>query len=748
MMNSMMDFSSSQGFVLTLVILISSIVSFLVTNVTSCDPGTDEKNLSRGDYENMARSALQFVQHIEVNEVYLCGKKKGNTFMENIFLSTMSRGYIYFLPCDEKKLKDHSKYTRISKINFADAAGDSVAKHSTYLPTIIQVIQCEEMQTAVKQAQYYSSLTQGRVINIIIGANLPRNTVFDPGIATWYEAHYNQSKQEVVVFESFLFEDSGSALSVHVGSWTKDQLQIFHETGIGPLDFQGHSINVVAFPVLPYVIRAPDCVDQDQPHLVLPSNNCSISQQVQLLDNSSPKVPYTGYLIEVLHTISRVLNFKINLTITKPNNSIFGNLQTNGIATGLAGYLQRKEVCIALAPFTMTKERHDFMDFSQLIDHGSQVLYVRTNSSSQDLGWFTYTSGFHWLCYMALLGLISIFSIGLALIARAQPYEDEHFCLLGNVFFLLFSCLMQQGSWILPRTVLSQYVLILFWFASIVIYAHYSGIIFSSLTVARDTLPFGDLMDAMNNKDWKIGLVKGTTVPDILKATKYKEISNRLETDPSLFVDTDIQGVDRVLNEERFALFHEKPTSEAIINGNCNITQIPGEYLAGYLHLGFLKNLPFSRVIDNEIMKANTGGLLDRLKKLWWGQQSSCQVALPYKPLEINDIFTAFLVMAVAWIISITFLVLEMLHYHYLKARMMHNTDNDVNHIRIETPRKDNITYHSDNYNYFDPDRSIATATSTLSKRTISTPQRELTLRALDEYIMSGQNRNILQITH
>lgn len=57
----------------------------------------------------------------------------------------------------------------------------------------------------------------------------------------------------------------------------------------------------------------------------------------------------------------------------------------------------------------------------------------------------------------------------------------------------------------------------LFWFTSVVLYASYTAILTSFLTVSTVTPPFTTLDEAVSAPGWKIGLLKGTATPKILQ---------------------------------------------------------------------------------------------------------------------------------------------------------------------------------------------------------------------------------------
>ncbi|XP_066961695.1 glutamate receptor ionotropic, kainate glr-3-like isoform X2 [Macrobrachium rosenbergii] len=369
-----------------------------------------------------------------------------------------------------------------------------------------------------------------------------------------------------------------------------------------------------------------------------------------------------GYLIEIMEVLSNKLNFRVDLRSLPSHEATFGIDEGEGNFSGLVGYLQRKEADVALSALQMTKERAIVMDFTGAIAFSSYCLYIRSNATKQNIGWKTYVRSFQWTAWLAILLLLFVASVCLWVSVTRFQDEDPHFKKGANVTFILFSCIVQQGSWILPRTVRTQAILWLFWVASVILYASYTARLTSYLTVSTTRFPFTSLGGAVSAPGWRITLQRGTSVLNYIRrstAGVYGTIHEGIKNDPGLIVDDNYVGLHRILTEDYLVLLAEDVAMRYLIN-NCSVVQIPGSYLSGYLHTGLRKHLPYSGVINKELNKMSAGGILDRISKQWWTQTIPCSEPSAYTELGFTNILTAFLLLIAGCVMSLIFLLIEL----------------------------------------------------------------------------------------
>ncbi|KAK7069260.1 hypothetical protein SK128_020521 [Halocaridina rubra] len=312
---------------------------------------------------------------------------------------------------------------------------------------------------------------------------------------------------------------------------------------------------------------------------------------------------YKGFLIEIYNILASRLNFSMRLMILPSDESLFGIDEGDGTFSGLVGYLQRQEADLALSGFMMTESRLAVMDFSEPVAHAKYRLYIKQDVILHRIGWKTYVRSFNLHAWTAFVVLFVMASFTLWFLMIWQTDEDAYFKRGANITFMLFSCIVQQGSPSLPLNVKSQAVLWLFWITSIIFYAAYTARITSFLAVSGDKLPFTSLKEATSTPGWKIGVLNGTAALKVLQRSKresYVAVTEGLRRDPSLLVMSDEEGMRRIMREEMFAYFGEDVVMSYYLNTNCSFRMIPGSHLEGFMHMGFRKNLPYAEVINVE----------------------------------------------------------------------------------------------------------------------------------------------------
>ncbi|KAG7163119.1 Glutamate receptor ionotropic, kainate 4-like 1 [Homarus americanus] len=617
------------------------------------------------DFVRMARFVVEFAKLIKINEVYFC--LMGETGLPNgvikrIFASILSQHMMFFMPCDLSRM--------MGSINALDAGAtpeDSVPQF-LFHPAVLHLTTRKSLATTLITLWKQNLSDHFGALHIIMGVDLPPCQVQLEVTARWFQSSYNLNTKEVMTDEVFLFNDGRESLHVPVTKWhphsTKTHsITILHEPDVGPEDFQGHAIQVIAMDYSPQITKSKPCKMVLSPKDDLHENVCHKNriEGVMLGRSNKETAYYEGYLVDVIYTI-------VNLSVLPPESAEFGIDNGDGNYSGLVGALQSRKTDIALVGLSMTRERYQIMDFSEPIAYTGMGLFVWTNSSLHTIGWNTFVLSFHWGTWLAIILLLAVMTAGFWFIVQQQRNEDPHFNNGHNVIFIFFSCLVQQGSWILPTTGRAQGVLWMFWFSSVVLYASYTARLTSFLTVSSIRLPFSSLEQAVNTPGWKIGILKGTSTIQTLERSQkdyYKKLYKGLKQNPSPLFSSEIEGINRVLTEPKYAVFTDQLSMEFLLRGNCSIKQVPGSYLAGYLHLGLRKRLPYATVLNKELIKMSSGGLLDRMHQHWWGKSIPCEAPSPYTELGFSNILTAFMLLLAGAVISLLILMVEL----YFKRR-------------------------------------------------------------------------------
>ncbi|XP_071524447.1 glutamate receptor ionotropic, kainate 2-like [Panulirus ornatus] len=123
-------------------------------------------------------------------------------------------------------------------------------------------------------------------------------------------------------------------------------------------------------------------------------------------------------------------------------------------------------------------------------------------------------------------------------------------------------------------------------------------------------------------------------------------------------VASEEEGVARLLTAN-YAFLSETQLMSYMFKENCSIKEINVKLFPSYGHLGYAKNLPFAGMLDRELFRLVSGGVIDRLRRRWWGVAIPCEERMPFTELDFTHTVTAFLVLLTGIILAIVFFMME-----------------------------------------------------------------------------------------
>ncbi|KAK4326215.1 hypothetical protein Pmani_003249 [Petrolisthes manimaculis] len=557
----------------------------------------------------------------------------------------------------------------------------------------IHLTEAGQMKVAEKVSVKRYRETRGEVRQVVVGPDLLPSDQVEAILATWILASYSKATQRVAVQEVFTFNDSPDTLVVPLGEWRRpintahhsssstststSSLTLHYQPGVGPKDFQRHVLTFAYFPYPPYIMESEICPsptptptpqeDEDGD-----DGDDDTTRQQQQQHHNTRCLPHRhsrqlgesvldGYLVEVFNTLAHRLNFRYRFVLpSTKENYTFGMGRPDNYS-GLVGMVYRREADVILASLTISEERLEVLDFSVPMDHFVRNLYIRTDAVHSKVGWGTYVLSFNGDVWVMTVVLVVVTSFTLWVISRFEitmgPLEILS---LKDIFFMFYSCLVQQGVPTTPDSLRGRAVFWMFWVSSVILYANYTALLTSYLTVSTQSPPFTTFTEAVASyPQWQIGIMTGTTTRQTIKDAQgkpYQLVSSRLDADRSLIVENEAQGVAKLL-KENYAFLTETPVMKYNYD-NCSINVIHVNLFPSFGRLGYAKNLPYAGVLDKELSRLSDGGLLDRMKRHWWGRKTPCQDE-SFTDLDFTHTATAFIILLGGSILALFFLILE-----------------------------------------------------------------------------------------
>merc|ERR1711953_1489125 len=300
--------------------------------------------------------------------------------------------------------------------------------------------------------------------------------------------------------------------------------------------------------------------------------------------------------------------------------------------------LRTQQADMAVIDMSITAIRQTAVDFTMpYMSTGVGILYKKKRPPPQNLFSFLMPLSLDVWIYMttAYLGV----SITMFLLARLTPFEWEnpHPCVdepeeleneltLHNCFWHNWGSLMQQGSDIAPKAISTRMVAGMWWFFTLIMVSSYTANLAAFLTASKMSSPVNSAEDLAKQTKIKYGtyccgstrtFFRDSTIPTYKKLNAFME-----STKPSVYTDSNSEGLDRVRKEEGlYAFFMEAAAIEYHVERYCELKQLGGLLDSKGYGIALPKDSPYTAAISQGVIKLIETGVVTRLKKKWWEEE-------------------------------------------------------------------------------------------------------------------------------
>ncbi|XP_063712348.1 glutamate receptor ionotropic, kainate 2-like isoform X1 [Symsagittifera roscoffensis] len=347
---------------------------------------------------------------------------------------------------------------------------------------------------------------------------------------------------------------------------------------------------------------------------------------------------YEGYCMDLLEYMAIYLDrlgVDFQYEIHEVADGRYGSNTKDGW-DGMVGELMENRADLAVAPLTINYLRQDAIDFSTpFMNLGISILYRMQESKTPSI--FSFLKPLHYDIWMYLIVSYIAISMVLFIMARFTPYEwyrpnedsdevENQFTLINSLWFAA-GAMMQQGSEISPRALSTRIISGTWWFFVLICIASYTANLAAFLTVTRMEAPIKDAEGLSQQHRIKYGTVMGGSTHAFFRDSDIATYSRMWQfmsnAEPTVFVDTSAQGIQRVMQED-YAFLMESVMIEYEVSQKCNLTQIGGTLDSKFYGIGLQKNSPYTPLISKAILQMQDEGVLVKLKKRWWEDESKC----------------------------------------------------------------------------------------------------------------------------
>ncbi|CCD67907.1 Glutamate receptor ionotropic, kainate 2 [Caenorhabditis elegans] len=402
----------------------------------------------------------------------------------------------------------------------------------------------------------------------------------------------------------------------------------------------------------------------------------SIHEKPYVIEKIMPdgRIKHEGFCVDLLDKLAEMLHFNYTLKIVKDNK--YGE-RKNGTDEwdGMIGEILRGDADMAVAPITVTATRLEVIDFTDpFLQLGISMLMRQPNpKSSSSLTRFLWPLSASVWTFSAIATVITALLVTVA--AVLSPKESTAEFKIQNSVWYLVCILLRAGSGYNCQAGATRLISAVWWSFTLVLIAQYTANFAALLTVDRKSMPFNSFEELGNQTEYNFGSILGGSTMQFFKYSRietFRRLWERMQSaEPSAFVGTNHEGVNRVLNE-KYVFLMESATLDYQVTQNCNLTRVGNVVLGsnGY-SIALPKGSKWREKLTRQILDLNEKGIILMLKNNWWKKsQQECQSSEPedlQTALGAENVYGLFLLLALGSGIGVLCAVLEHTHFIFFE---------------------------------------------------------------------------------
>ncbi|XP_042855440.1 probable glutamate receptor [Penaeus japonicus] len=362
-------------------------------------------------------------------------------------------------------------------------------------------------------------------------------------------------------------------------------------------------------------------------------------------------VVVSGTYGDLWNILARELNFTGVCRV--PPDGEWGSLR-DGVWTGAVGQVVRGEADVAVAAMDHTYERAKVVDFPFGISLYSYSLVIK-RPSSLDHMWTNYVREFTADAWTVAVASLLLSAFCLALVGCLSPCEKPFSP--GDAAMTTLASFCNSGYVLDLRSGSGRLAFASLYALTILLYAHYSSFLFSSLTVQKATPPFRDLAEMHAKGTHTLGLESGGALEDYLKYSKDETIRavwRDLVRHQDLSVSQSFGLV--TSGSHAFMLSRAQYFSKY---QSCELKMLPLAYFSTQSSWPMPKNSSLLPVFRYHLRNLVHSGLYQRSVQHWRPRSHSCGNTLAFEPMGHQQVITAFILLSCAVLLALSLLMAE-----------------------------------------------------------------------------------------
>ena len=270
---------------------------------------------------------------------------------------------------------------------------------------------------------------------------------------------------------------------------------------------------------------------------------------------------------------------------------------------------------IALAPFSITPDRSEAVDFTKpFMTKGTSVVVRKPERSVWPFQFLSPLSKIVWIAIFLSFIFVGLFLFGVTRILSESKTGIQTD--LEESFWYVWGTLLRADLKGSPVATSGRILSATWWFFSLIIISIYTANLAAFLTITNAHIPISSAADLADQNEYDYGTVDGQQIQSFFEHTNiphYEKMRAYLALNPSSLVRRVEDGFRRVL-KEKYAFIWDSPRVRHETAKDCNLMEIGVPFdLKGY-GIATQKHSKYSEPLSMAVLELNDNGVLYRLE--------------------------------------------------------------------------------------------------------------------------------------
>ncbi|XP_042229189.1 probable glutamate receptor [Homarus americanus] len=362
-------------------------------------------------------------------------------------------------------------------------------------------------------------------------------------------------------------------------------------------------------------------------------------------------VTVSGILGNAFHYLKEITNFTSTCKATRDGQ---WGAKVDGKWTGMISDIVNGDADIALASLDITEQRSSAVDFLMVVVRTEYKMVIK-RPTNDDRMWSTFTAEFQMEAWVVLALFLVVLSLTLHL---ASYSRHQRVLSLVDSITIVFGGICGQGSSVDFRGLPSRAVFLTVMTLQVLIMAHYTSQLVSSMAVGPPLPTISTIGDVSRHPTLKMGLIRGSSLTEYFRVSKsleHRTIWKSLGSDD--FVNSREEGMERVL-QQPFVFLAAGAYLSNKYGRDCRYFILPKANFPSISAFAIKKASPLIPVLNKIILRMKTTGLMKKWHSEWTPSPAECN-EVEFSPVDLSVVVMAFIFLGAGAAFSVFCLITE-----------------------------------------------------------------------------------------